>query len=65
LTKKLSELERKYDAQFKAVFDAIRQLMAAPSDAPKPRIGYETEERRRHVKMTAKKVQNHRIQKLV
>jgi hypothetical protein len=27
LAKKLNELEKKYDAQFKIVFDAIRQLM--------------------------------------
>ncbi len=27
LARKLAELERKYDAQFKVVFDAIRQLM--------------------------------------
>ena len=28
LARKLETLERKYDAQFKIVFDAIRQLMA-------------------------------------
>ena len=27
LAKKLEELEKKYDAQFRAVFEAIRQLM--------------------------------------
>lgn len=32
LARKLADLEKKYDAQFKVVFDAIRQLMA-PSDA--------------------------------
>ena len=38
LARKLEELEKKYDAQFKVVFDAIRQLMAPP---PKPkRIGF-------------------------
>jgi hypothetical protein len=31
LARKLDALERKYDAQFKVVFDAIRQLMAPPS----------------------------------
>jgi hypothetical protein len=31
LARKLATLERKYDAQFKAVFDAIRALMAAPA----------------------------------
>ena len=36
---KLEELEKKYDSQFKVVFDAIRQLMAPPH--PKPRkIGF-------------------------
>ena len=36
LAKKLEALERKYDDQFKVVFDAIRQLME-PVSAPKPR----------------------------
>lgn len=40
LARKLEELEQKYDAQFKIVFDAIRQIMAAPTDAPKRRIGF-------------------------
>lgn len=30
LARKLNALERKYDAQFKVVFDAIRELMASP-----------------------------------
>ncbi|NWF52847.1 MAG: ORF6N domain-containing protein, partial [Nitrospirae bacterium] len=30
LARRLDELEKKYDAQFKAVFDAIRQLMIPP-----------------------------------
>lgn len=30
LARKLTALEKKYDAQFKVVFDAIRQLMAPP-----------------------------------
>ena len=30
LGRKLEEMERKYDAQFKVVFDAIRQLMTPP-----------------------------------
>jgi hypothetical protein len=50
LARKLAELERRHDAQFKVVFDAIRQLMASPADPPKPRIGFETEEQRRHAK---------------
>jgi hypothetical protein len=36
---KLAELEEKYDAQFKVVFDAIRSLMAPP-DPPKRPIGF-------------------------
>ena len=39
LAKKLENLERKYDSQFKAVFDAIRQLMAPPVPKKKP-IGF-------------------------
>jgi hypothetical protein len=40
LARKLAELERKYDAQFKGVFDAIRQLMAPPPAPLKPEIGF-------------------------
>jgi ORF6N domain len=32
LARKLDALEQKYDAQFKVVFDAIRQLMAPPTE---------------------------------
>ncbi len=40
LARKLDDLERKYDAQFKEVFEAIRQLMAPPE--PKRRaIGFQ------------------------
>jgi ORF6N domain len=39
LARKLSALERKYDAQFKVVFDAIRQLMAPPAKKKAP-IGF-------------------------
>ena len=45
LAKRLDELEKKYDAQFKLVFDAIRQLMAPPEpEPPKKRIGFLVEE---------------------
>lgn len=37
LARKLEALERKYDAQFKVVFDAIRRLMSPPAK-PKCRI---------------------------
>lgn len=33
-----ADLEKKYDSQFKSVFDAIRQLMTPP-DIPRRRIG--------------------------
>ncbi len=42
LARKLEDLEKKYDSQFKIVFDAIRQLML-PSDKPKRRIGFDVE----------------------
>jgi hypothetical protein len=44
LARKLADLEKKYDAQFKVVFDAIRQLMTPPQ--PKNRkIGFLVEEK--------------------
>jgi hypothetical protein len=42
LARKLELLERKYDAQFKVVFDAIRQLMAPPPPKRR-RIGFHIE----------------------
>ncbi len=39
LARKLATLERKYDAQFRTVFDAIRELMAPPPKR-KPPIGF-------------------------
>jgi len=39
LARKLAALEGKYDAQFKIVFDAIRELMTPP-EKPKRRIGF-------------------------
>jgi ORF6N domain len=41
LARKLAEMEKKYDAQFKVVFDVIRQLMD-PKVSPRHRIGYTT-----------------------
>ena len=43
LAKKLDALEKKYDAQFRVVFDAIRELMTPPAKAGK-RIGFRAEE---------------------
>ena len=51
LARKLEELEKKYDAQFKSVFDAIKMLMAGPedSDAGLKKIpGFKPENRRRY-----------------
>jgi hypothetical protein len=45
LARKLEKLEKKYDAQFRVVFDAIRQLMT-PSDPPRKQIGFHVKERR-------------------
>ena len=39
LARKFDSLEKKYDGQFKIVFDALRQLMAPP-EKPKRRIGF-------------------------
>lgn len=43
LARKLADLERKYDAQFRVVFDAIRGLMADPAPAPRRAIGFRRE----------------------
>jgi len=43
LERKLASLEKKYDKQFKVVFDAIRALMA-PTQKPKRKIGFEVKE---------------------
>jgi uncharacterized protein YjcR len=44
LARKLDTLEKKYDAQFKVVFDAIRQLMT-PAEPNKRKIGFLVKER--------------------
>ncbi len=41
LARRLDELEEKYDAQFKGVFDAIRRLMS-PAAPKRRRIGFRT-----------------------
>ncbi len=43
LSRKLDALERKYDGQFRAVFDAIRELMT-PARKPGKRIGFRAPE---------------------
>ena len=39
LTRRLDELEKRYDSQFKSVFDVIRKLMVLP-ETPQRRIGF-------------------------
>jgi hypothetical protein len=43
LARKLSALEKKYDTQFKVVFDAIRELMIPP-EKPRRQIGFHSHE---------------------
>lgn len=45
LARKLDELEKKYDAQFRVVFDALRQLMNPPEPLRKS-IGFSVREKR-------------------
>jgi len=45
LARRLAELEKKYDVQFKVVFDAIRNLMQPP-EPKKKRIGFITDDGR-------------------
>src|SRR3989304_6119897 len=40
LARKLDALEKKYDHQFKVVFDAIKQLMTPPDTKKKIKIGF-------------------------
>ncbi len=42
LAKKLETLERKYDARFRVVFDAIRDLMAPRAARARRQIGFKT-----------------------
>lgn len=39
LARRLNEMERKYDAQFKVVFEAIRELMTPPTP-PRRQVGF-------------------------
>jgi hypothetical protein len=47
LARRLDELEKKYNAQFKVVFEAIRELMKPPKlpPAPKRKIGFNLKEK--------------------
>jgi hypothetical protein len=54
LARKLETLEKKYDTQFKIVFDAIRQLMAAP-DPKEKKIGFRVREREARYNVPSRK----------
>jgi hypothetical protein len=55
LARKLDSLEKKYDTQFKVVFDAIRELMKPPETKKRP-IGFLVEEPRvRYITKTKRK----------
>ncbi len=43
LARRLDEMEKKYDAQFRVVFDAIRGMMK-PNEKPRRRIGFRSPE---------------------
>ena len=45
LRRKIEELEQRYDAQFEAVFSALRQLLE-PEDGPPRKIGFTAREKR-------------------
>ena len=44
LVRRLNEMEKKYDAQLRVVFDAIRELMTPP-ESKKRKIGFLVRER--------------------
>jgi hypothetical protein len=55
LLKKIEEMEKRYDKQFRIVFEAIRQLMTPPA-APKRKIGFDLKEKQaRYGKREAKR----------
>ena len=54
LARKLEEMEKKYDAQFKVVFDTIRQLMIPP-ETKKRKIGFIVRERTAQYKTSSRK----------
>ena len=59
LARKLEELEKKYDTQFKVVFDAIRQLMAQPEPKDK-KIGFHARESITRYRALGRKNEKHK-----
>ena len=55
LARKLARLEKRYDAQFKAVFEAIRELMAAPAPLTGGEMGFHTLLTKKAVKKSSHK----------
>ena len=45
LARKLNTLERKYDTQFRVIFDAIRELMTPPEPKKRRKIGFRMEKK--------------------
>jgi hypothetical protein len=45
LAHRLAALEKKYDSNFRVVFDAIRKLMEPPSDHDRRAIGFRTDDK--------------------
>jgi hypothetical protein len=54
LTKKLNELEKKYDEQFQVVFEAIRQLIEV-EEKPKRKIGFLAKEQQAEYRASGKR----------
>lgn len=54
LTKKLNELEKKYDGQFQIVFEAIRQLSEV-EEKPKRKIGFLAKEHQAEYRTSGKR----------
>jgi len=42
LKRKIDEMERKYNGQFRVVFETIKKLLDPPVESPKRRIGFHT-----------------------
>ncbi|MBU4200238.1 MAG: ORF6N domain-containing protein [Verrucomicrobia bacterium] len=58
LALRLDELEKRYDEQFRAVFDAIRELMAPP-EPPQKRIGFHVHEKSAAYRVSGKGRRRH------
>jgi hypothetical protein len=54
LSRKLSELEKKYDGQFQIVFEAIRQMIDV-EEKPRKKIGFMAKERQALYRTTSKR----------